>query len=150
MKFLSLSRPWDHAILDLPSDIAKTIENRGWLPPVELIGQRIALHAAKSFDDAAFSFFGWLGIAERFPQRYDAYPFGVIRGVATIDRCVSKSDTLTDAQRRWFFEKRADGKQNYGWLLVDVRRLVTPVPCRGVQGLRECPPDVNAAIEAQL
>lgn len=156
MKFLSLSRPWDFSILDLPAEHAKRIENRSWPPPENAIGQRIALHSAMSFDSQAFAFFRKLGIIELFPQSFDAYKHGVIRGVATIDRVVSKKwtsgingpDTLTDAERRFFFEERSDGKINYGWVLRDVRRLTLAVEMRGAQGLRELPPLVNAAVEA--
>ncbi len=37
-----------------------------------------------------------------------------------------------------------------GWVLVDVYALVEPVPCRGFQGFWTLPPDVEAAVRAQL
>jgi hypothetical protein len=149
VKVLSLSNPWPWTIFDLPPPDAKNIENRSWMPPIADIGTRIAFHAAKSWDEAAISFLFRMGITT-MPARKDMYPTGVIIGVVTIDRVVTESRTLRPDQRRWFFETRDDGKQNYGWLLVDVRRLTTPIPYRGAQGLRNLPPDVTAAIESQL
>lgn len=62
MKFLSLSQPWLWSITDLEQaeidarklDLEpKRIENRSWPPPAADVGTRIALHAAKSWDDDA-------------------------------------------------------------------------------------------------
>lgn len=89
-----------------------------------------------------------LGI-DGFPNRMDLYPHFVILGCATIDRVVTESRTLTADQRRWFFEPTPDDP-NYGWVLSDVLKLAEPIPCKGAQGLRELPPDVNAAVLAAL
>jgi hypothetical protein len=148
VKFLSFSQPWLWSIDSLTEPDAKRIENRGWAPPYSAIGERFAMHAAKSWDDAAISFFIRFGIDH--PMRQDLYPAGVITSVATIDRVVTSSKTLPLEQRRWFFETRADGKQNYGWVLVNVQRLREPIPFKGAQGLRELPSAITAAIEAQL
>jgi len=150
---LSLSRPWPWAIFELPEPDAKGVENRSWPPPITQIGERIALHAAKSWDDSAIGFLLSLGI-ENMPSRFDQHPQGVIIGVATIDFVVTESRTLHGRglghQARWFFEKRADGKDNYGWVLSDKRKLTDLVPCTGKQGLWTVPPDVEAAINRQL
>ena len=145
---MSFSQPWLWSIDTLAEPDAKRIENRGWAPPYSAIGERFAMHAAKSWDDAAISFFIRLGIEH--PMRRELYPAGVITSVATIDRVVTSSKTLPLEQKRWFFESRADQKQNYGWVLYNVQRLHEPIPFKGAQGLRELPPDVTAAIEAQL
>lgn len=153
MRVLSLSRPWPWTIFDLPEPDAKGIENRSWPPPIEAIGERIALHAAKSWDDAAISFLLRMGI-EHMPARYDQHPHGVIVGVATIDFVVTATSTLHGRglghQARWFFETRADGKDNFGWVLADKRKLGDPVPWVGRQGLRHLPADVEAAINRQI
>jgi len=37
-----------------------------------------------------------------------------------------------------------------GWVLDNVRPLTTPVACKGTQGLWAVPPDVEAAVRAQI
>jgi hypothetical protein len=147
MRFLSFSQPWLWAVLDPIAQ--KHIENRNWQPAISCIGERFALHAAKSFDESAFGLFRELGI-DHYPARYDLYPTGVICGVATLDRIVTETKTLTHSQRRWFFETRADGKQNYGWVLTDVRTLTFPIQHRGAQGFRHLDPSVAEVITRQL
>ncbi len=146
MRFLSLSRPWPWAIFDMPEPLAKRCENRSWFP--SQLG-RIALHAAKSKDENAFSFFISLGIDD-CPGRWDLHPEGVIVGVATIVGIADKPEDLAEDQRRWFFTERADKKKNYGWILDDVVKLATPIAFRGAQGLRELPPLENAQVTKQL
>ncbi len=148
MRVLSLSRPWPWTIFDLIED-PKTIENRCWMPPIEVIGEQIAFHAAKSWDDSAISFLHKLGI-ENCPARFDLHPHGVIAGVVTLERIVTTARTLRPRDARWFFETRDDGKQNYGWVLSDAIKLAEPIPLRGAQGLRHLPADVEALVRAQL
>lgn len=142
MRFLSLSNPWPWAIFDLDPFVAKRLENRSWAPAISMIGKRIALHAAKSWDDNAPGFFLRLGF-DGFPARRDLYPTGVILGFATIARVVTEDRTLHPDQKRWYFGP-------YGWVLEDVLKLPTPIPCKGAQGLREMPPDVNDQALAAL
>ncbi len=142
MRFLSLSNPWPWAIFDLPEPSGKRVENRGWMPPISMIGQRIALHAAKSWDDDAAGFFLKLGLTN-FPARRDLYPTGVILGFATIARVVTETRTLPPDQHRWFFGE-------FGWVLEDVLKLPDPIPHKGAQGLRELPPDINAKVYAAI
>jgi len=142
MKMLCFSRPWLWSILELSPDKAKRVENRTWKPPIEMIGHRIALHSAKSWDDDAMGFFLRLGL-DGMPGRKELYPHSAVLGVATIDRVVTIDRTLPDNQKRWFFGP-------CGWILTDVIKLDIPVPCKGAQGLRELPPEVNSAVFAQL
>ncbi len=48
---LTLHRPWPFAIFHLPPLLRKPVENRSWKPPPSLIGQRLAIHAGKFFDE---------------------------------------------------------------------------------------------------
>lgn len=139
MRFLSFSQPWLWAVLDEVA--AKGIENRSWQPPISMIGQRIALHAAKSWDDAAIPFFIKLGIEH--PARRELYPASAIVGVATIDRIVTTPKTLPPDQARWFFGE-------FGWVLTERITLLRPIPMKGAQGLRGLPPEISAEINAQL
>ncbi len=147
MRILSFSNPWLWSIVSPSCRFPKKIENRSWPPPISQIGKRIALHAAKSWDDDAVGFFLRLGI-DNFPARKDLYPSGVIVGVATIDRVRTCTEDerprdIAPEQQRWAFGP-------FCWVLEDVRELPTAIPFRGAQGLRELPADVTAAIEAQL
>jgi hypothetical protein len=155
MKAASLSQPWCWAVVD---PIArKHIENRTWQPPLSMIGQTIAIHAAKSWDDkkqylvhvdaqrvearTPIGFLIYHGYEP--PSRKESYASSCIVGVATIDRIVTKADTLPEDQRRWFFGP-------FGWVLTNVRRLEEPVPCGGKQGLWTVPAELEAGINAQL
>jgi hypothetical protein len=92
-----------------------------------MIGQRIALHAAKSWDADAIGFLLGLGI-ESFPSRRDLYPASCIVGVATIDYVRTSAAGFPEDQRKWFFGP-------FGWFLSDVREFATPIPATGRLGL---------------
>lgn len=146
MKVISLSQPWlwsiDTYIPPPGSDVeAKRIENRSWSPPEADIGTRIALHAAKSWDPSGISMFVRFGIDH--PQRRDLYISSAISSVATIAFVGTKPEHFAPEQVRWFFGE-------YGWGLVDVRRLPVPIPWRGAQGMRHLPAATVAQIEEQL
>jgi hypothetical protein len=140
MRFLSLSRPWTWAIFDPVAN--KGVENRSWMPPVEMIGERFAIQASKSWDHDAITLFFKLGLTH-FPNRKDKYPSGVIVGVATLDRVVTTAATLPPEQARWFFGE-------CGWVLTDRIALPSPVACPGALGLRILPMDVTVAVIRQL
>lgn len=143
MRALSLSQPWCWAVLYA----GKHIENRSWQPPLAMIGQQICIHAAKSWDGerkyhvkpgsherwragellTPTGYLLHLGILNA-PGRRDLYAAGAIVGLATIDRVVTKPDTLPPDQRRWFFGE-------FGWVLTNVIAIPSPVPCAGKQGL---------------
>lgn len=53
---------------------------------------------------------------------------------------------LTDQERA--FGDYTPGR--YAWLLGNVRALATPIPARGMQGLWDVPPDIEAQIAAQI
>lgn len=140
MKALSLSQPWCWSIFDPIAD--KGIENRSWQPPIAMIGQVIAIHAAKSWDADAITFFIGLDL-HGFPSGRRDYTTSAIVGVATIDRIVTRPDALQDAQKRWFFGE-------YGWVLTHRIALPVPVPCAGKQGLWTISNEVDALVHEQL
>lgn len=145
MRALSFSQPWLWAILYR----GKRIENRSWPPPIEMIGVPFALHAAKSWDRDATSFMIDLDIPGPIPARQDLIASALV-GIATIDRVVTSSKTLAEDQKRWFFETRGDGKQNYGWVLEDhVRIFENPIPATGRLGLWGLTADQERAVAEQ-
>ena len=52
MRGLTLHQPWAWAI----AHAGKNVENRTWAPPAYMIGERIAIHAGKRFDEEAWTF----------------------------------------------------------------------------------------------
>lgn len=133
MKALSFSQPWLWSILHA----GKRVENRSWAPPMTMIDQRIALHAAKSWDGDAVGFFVKLGI--EFPSRKEMYTQSAIVGTAIIDRVVTADKSLPADQKRWFFGA-------FGWILRDIVVLLEPIPCNGKLGLWTVPPDIEGKI----
>lgn len=150
MRVLSLSQPWLWSIDTYKGPIPKRIENRTWPCPPELIGEPIALHAAHSWDANAIAHFIKHGIDH--PQRRELYAKGAITSVGTVstvidmgsgDVAMQIATRRLEDQMRWMFGP-------FAWVLVDVRRLTTPIPWRGAQGLRHLPPTTTAVIERQL
>jgi hypothetical protein len=144
MKALSFSQPWLWAILDeTPEGDRKRVENRRWRPPEKMIGQRFALHAAKSWDADAIGFLLRLGFTD-FPARRALYKHSAVLGVATLDRVVTNASTLPAKQARWFFGP-------FGLVLRDVHRLASPViEIPGALGFWTLPPDIEARVVEQL
>src|SRR5690349_17656206 len=107
MKALSFSQPWLWAVLQA----GKHVENRSWPPPINMIDRRIALHAAKSWDgerrygpNKDMTPIGvLLALGLEPPARLELYANSAVVGVATIDRVVTESRTLTAEQKRWYF-----------------------------------------------
>jgi hypothetical protein len=170
VKALTVWEPWASLIVGSPSaPPQKPVENRDWRPPASLIGERVAIHAGKTFDANAFySIFveGLFGPV-RSPYPADtAFPRGAIVGVATLDRVIALQ---YQRDERMFFGGRfahlspetiaswgldADGLRwfvgRFGWVFRDRRHIATPVECKGAQGLWTLPGDVEAQVVEQL
>lgn len=67
MKAISLWQPWASLI----AAGIKPFETRDWAPPRELIGQRIAIHAAKKIDKGAAEFAEELMYGQHQPGGFD-------------------------------------------------------------------------------
>lgn len=124
MMALTLHRPWAWAIVHA----TKRVENRTWRPPTSIIGQRIAIHAGKKWDED-----GWLFIADYFgftltPEVRDEGIVGTARVTGYLTGSVFDPDP-------WLFGP-------IGWVLDDVRALPMPIPVRGRQGLWRVPPPI--------
>lgn len=133
----------------------KNIENRKWRPPASILGKRIALHAGKTWNPT-YSQWAW-----RLRQSDPAWPLATIRNVIEMARGVSSAIVSTAVVSDWY---DASGTNKsvceaiaaspwflgpVGWLLTDIRKLTTPIPCKGAQGLWVVPEDIAARIEAQ-
>lgn len=137
MKALTVWRPWTWAMTALPPELRKPVENRGWPMPRALAGKPVALHAGKRHDDEGALLFireiiGWdLAI----PSEHEC-PMGVVA-------VVRFAPSVQAHPSPWFVGP-------WGWPLVDVQPLASPVPCRGAQGLWDLPADVERRVLAQL
>jgi len=158
MKAISLHQPWASLIMCG----AKRVETRSWRPPESLIGERIAIHAAKRIDDCVLDDPFSRYIAD--PVR-DA-PQGVLLGSVLLEGV-------------WLIEHRAEAKMvaheyhrlnedgtpefdyeavahelafgdftvgRWAWGLADVRRLNEPMPLRGRQRIF----DISTAVETAM
>ena len=137
MRALSLWQPWCWAILDLPADDAKDVENRTWAPPGSAIGELVAIHAALKLDDEAWAWRFVRAASGQAPPAPDELPRGAIVGVVEVTGFVRESAS------RWFWGP-------VGWTLGRRARLAQPIPMRGLQGLWGVPDDVAAQLRAAL
>lgn len=136
MKALSLSQPWAAVV----AAGFKKIENRPWKPTARNLGQgmtlgeRFAIHAAKSYDhDAPHTL--TLALEERWRSARHLDVKGAIIATARLASVVETSDDP------FFFGP-------YGFVLDEIRELVEPIHCRGALGFWPVPEDVLARMEA--
>lgn len=127
---LTVRQPWVHAILHEGKDV----ENRSWKR----------------------DFRGWLAIhAAANPSRDARFPRGVpTPDLAKLDYsaivAVARVDDICRSHRSKWFYKAPRGEINYGWVLGCVRKLKTPIPCKGALGLWRVPKEIAAKIRRQL
>jgi len=141
MRALSLSQPWAHVVVHGPKRVENRKANlRG--PAQELVGVRIALHAAKSWDPAGAGFIAGRGLVVEARETYVA---GAVIGVATIERVVGLAEqgSLPSGQSQWFFGP-------IGLLLADVHAIAKPIPCRGFLGFWRLPEAIEVDLVAQV
>ena len=134
MKAISLWQPWATAIVCG----AKKIETRSW--STKVIG-KVAIHAAKKWNDECASAYGYLTDREKFcallprDDNYDLLPlpFGAIIGTAEIIAC-SPTETIIDkiSPLEMALGNYSDGR--FGWLLKNAVRFKEPIPYKGMQG----------------
>ena len=141
---LSLTRPWPWTFLCKELPAKKRVENRSWRPPQHLMGQYLALHAAKSWDEDDCE---WIeDVTGLSVPREKESPHSIIFAVCKLSGFVEdeSDERLPAEQRMWFFGP-------YGWLLTDFVALREPVACKGAQGLWgfEKKPDVLTAVRQQ-
>lgn len=134
MKALSLWQPW----ASLVAVGAKTIETRHWPPARALLGERIAIHAAKTTSHLDLARFDarFAGALERY--RHTGLPLGAI--VATV-RLVGVEQITPDLCRVLSGDELAFGNYStgrYAWRLSDPI-LLKPIPTIGRQGFFDVP-----------
>lgn len=165
MKAISLWQPWASLI----ACGIKPFETRDWPPPVALIGERIAVHAAKKVDPAAADMaeellLGQYGaeLAEKLAATWDKagpvmarfrsvdMPVGCVVCTAKLDGAFRLGEggkvvkRLISRPMPDCFTPKADAYGDYSpgrwaWLLRDVQVLNPPAPAVGRQGFFDLP-----------
>ena len=128
MKAISLWQPWASMM-----GRGKCIETRHWPAPEWLIGQRVAIHAAKRpLTGSERWLLAELGCYGRFIDA-DALPFGAIVSVATLRACevITRGMPLNPVER--LLGNYAPGR--YGWHFSNFQHLQVPIPTVGRQGI---------------
>ncbi len=153
MRGLTLHQPWDLPMFDG----RKPVENRKWAPPPSIIGERISLHAGKTYDYEGAEFIKRVLQLETLPST----PHSVIGATTTVVGWIrlgaregtgevivrSSSDMpindhLVALRSPWLFGP-------YAWVLRDTVKLAKPIPCRGAQGLWTVPPEIELRVLEQ-
>jgi hypothetical protein len=142
-------------------DLGKPIENRKWPPPDYMLGQLVALHSGKHWDDDGATH---IALHAHKALEDEDCPSGFITCVARLRGVMwdhagrhsfiyhhnlfnGFSGKMTaetfdfpspEEIERWFFGP-------YGWLMPE-RIPIAPVACRGAQRLWKLPPDVEAEV----
>lgn len=149
MKAISLWQPWASAMTVKRPDGTpiKRVETRSWKAPVSLIGQRLAIHAAKTntrelrawwMENVCHNHaFSQLFTEAGFPNWSDL-PFGCILGHGILRQCVKTQDLVLAGQigsveLHW----GNYDLDRYGWELCDVKVFDKPIPATGAQCLWE-------------
>lgn len=143
MKAITLREPW----ATLVAIGAKKIETRSWKAPDWLIGQRIAIHAAKGLTENEWSIAkcspGFPEALKDSPWFWDSalhkFAFPETRGKVIATAVLSGCMRFNEINRAMIdrheltFGDFTPGR--YGWLIRDVQRLPEPIPARGELGI---------------
>ena len=152
MRALTFRQPWAHAVVALPEELAKRIDNRKRVPPASWMGKWFAVHAGNQFDLKSWP---WPSAVE--PPAMKDCPRGMVLGVARLrgwfatqprlhyqfasyDDC---NDVVNMPGNRWWLGP-------VGLLLGDVVALKRPVVCGGRLGYWRLPPDVESVVLTRL
>ena len=153
MKALTLHQPYATLI----AHGAKTIETRGYAPPHQLVGSRIAIHAGKTLAE------GWapsrdlpMGAVVATAQIVESFQ---VLGYLAHDEAAKTRLLHVSVPRpghpryecqiavrdnEWNLGNYAPGR--WCWALAHVRKLAPPVPARGHQKLWDWLPPPNAKL----
>lgn len=146
---LTLWPEWAWAICHLGKDI----ENRDWKRDA-LVGQWLCIHAGKhvggrpgksALIEGLNSVVSVASLVGKNLADYLDPEHGPCIATSAIVAVCKVGGFLHGPPEGWYM-----GAPGYGWQLRDVQALRQPVPCNGAQGLWELPPDVLAAVRAQI
>jgi hypothetical protein len=127
MKALTVCQPYAEMLARGPD--VKPVENRSW--PTRYRGL-LAIHAGKSQS--------WLADGDA-----DQYPGMAFGAFVAVGRLIGSPEyeRLSDWKAEWMaIRSHPETGGPFCWILVEMRRLAQPVPCRGAQGLWDVPRDL--------
>lgn len=141
MKAISIWQPWASLI----AVGAKRIETRHWAAPASVIGERVAIHAAKR-KPGPLSDRMHEALGGSISQPVEVLPLGVIVCTVVIDRCEAMTRDLVNAASRTevSFGEFVPGR--YAWFLRDVEET-RHVEMRGSQGFYDVPDAIVRALD---
>ncbi|MCH9637772.1 MAG: ASCH domain-containing protein [Gammaproteobacteria bacterium] len=139
MKAISLWQPW----ASLMAVGAKRFETRSWSTKYR---GPLAIHAAKRFQRHERELCGFevfrLALEAGGYESPDDLPLGALVAVVDLTDVLPTAPTLfegfTFSARELTFGDYTPGR--FAWKTENLRRLETPIPFRGAQGLFEVPP----------
>lgn len=132
MKALTLTQPWASLVIEG----VKNWETRSWRPSGLVIGERIAIHAAKDWtrDDVEFAFDlaarDILPLA-RHPEPDTDLPRGVVLGTVVFTGYTPTGPGFGELEE--LLGDYTPGR--FAWGLADPREYARPIPARGMLGL---------------
>jgi hypothetical protein len=146
MRALTIYRPWAGLI----AAGIKLVENRTWQPPLDLIGDRLAIHAGKLWDLGATWRCDFYGLSE-LPSDHPAQ--AIIATAHVVGVVVPRWHGTQMQGFEWVLgdERRVPRlgvflTGPFGWVLEDVRALGEPIACRGYQRLWTVPTEIERLI----
>lgn len=151
MKALSVCNPYPELImLPDPDPRMKRAENRTWpcmkagLYPILAKPVRLLIHASKGksfWQSPRYAFAGGPPLNYGFQEEKIAW--GAIIGAVDLVACLSIEFIQTQdlGELNWLKQhQHANGP--WCWIMINPRRMETPLPWKGAQGIFEVPDDV--------
>ena len=159
MKAISLWQPWASAL----ASGTKTFETRSWPCPRSIVGQMVAIHAAKHYGSEEKTYTEHFRKTMQLTGIEDDPPRGCIIGVGKIVACHRTELFYLNGDRQKYtmfgvnrgFCPCEEELGNYdpgrfAWEFEDAQKLTTPIPCIGRQGFWNLEPEVEQAIREAL
>ena len=124
----------------------KTIETRSWMPPLDLIGGRIGIHAAKKFTTAQHRAAVDFGLGESLPlgeilctaRLAGAFTVKTVTEEGHVASYIGVGETPHPSYIPFAEYRYGDlGVLRCCWVLRDVEPCRPPIPARGYQKLWE-------------
>lgn len=146
MRALTVWNPWAVML----AEGIKTCETRGHAFPKRYLGQRIAIHAAKTEQGLELVDPIHSPVEKAMQEHFGGFewhrriPFGMVVATAVISRSIYLPHTQKERMELGIeLAQRFAADEDYGdftpgrhaWLLESVQKLEHPVPARGHQGL---------------
>ena len=128
---LSLNQPWASLLINGE----KSIEIRKWIPPTNLIGKRIIIHATQKVAVVNDVY----SIALKYPQ-----PTGCLLGSAVLT-----GFREYDQKYKWIIDSGKHmnpigwwSENIYGWRFAEMKIFEQPIKCKGKQRFWSIPDDI--------